>query len=146
MDKGELLREQYLTELGDLSSNERDVILPAVKGLIRGRYGYENRITKEDVVRILRERGIRVHVTDVRLYFRMIRLSGEISGVVNRYKGYYIATDKGDMGRYVRGELLKRARKGLALYYAMEKQYLEFGGVHGEAVRDEEEVEIFEIE
>lgn len=88
-------------ETHELNDYERDVLLPLlVKGL-RTKVGKENAVTNKQICNALKEQGYKLNDARVRKLVQYIRVNHIVPLVIATSKGYYIATSKDEVEKYI---------------------------------------------
>ena len=89
-------------ETHELNDYEHDVLLPLlVKGL-RTKVGKQNAVTNKQICKALKEQGYKLNDARVRKLVQYIRVNHIVPLVIATSKGYYIATSKDEVEKYIR--------------------------------------------
>jgi len=117
--------------ISELSSTEKDEVLPYVLGVLRGRVGSNMKITNREFVRRMAERGVRTDGIGIRKVIHVIRTGFLLENVVGGSRGYYVAKDVAEMRRYMIQSLRPRFKSLMMVYLSMEIQLDKLEGRKG---------------
>ena len=92
----------FENETHELNDYERDVLLPLlVKGL-RTKVGKQNAVTNKQICKALKEQGYKINDARVRKLVQYIRVNHIVHLVIATSKGYYLATTKDEVEKYIK--------------------------------------------
>lgn len=91
--------EKYTRELTEY---EIEQILPKVIEQMKTKIGRKTAVTNHHVVKAFQNRGYKLTEPRFRKIIQHIRVNGLIPGLISPGRGYYIATKKSEIQRYVK--------------------------------------------
>jgi hypothetical protein len=106
----------------NLTDYEKDVVLPAIVSFLRDKKGKERAVKNEEISYTL---SSTIKPARIRKILHVIRVSGELPGIVASSKGYYIADTEEEWEAYLYG-LHQRIRHITELEAALENQFTEW--------------------
>lgn len=94
------MRNNVRKENRQLSNYEQNVLLPIlIKGL-KSKRGKENAVSKNQIMRGLKNHGLKINGTSVTDLVRYIRINDLIVGLMASTNGYYVGSSNQDLVRY----------------------------------------------
>ena len=92
----------FENETHELNDYESNTLLPLlVKGL-RTKVGKENAVTNKQICKALKEQGYKINDARVRKLVQYIRVNHIVNLVIATSKGYYLATTKDEVQKYIK--------------------------------------------
>jgi Ni,Fe-hydrogenase maturation factor len=105
--------------LGQLTTYERDVLFDVVKKGLETKVGESRAISSTEIINTLKAKGYQIKGPNLRNVIKVLRQSGELPIVTNKY-GYYIAASPDEVDKQVeslrlRADAIYESSDGLEL-------------------------------
>lgn len=86
----------------ELNTYERDVLLPLIIKGLKTKVGKENAVTNKQICKALKQQGYKINDARVRKLVQYIRVNHLVHLVIATSKGYYLATTKDEVEKYIK--------------------------------------------
>ncbi len=86
----------------ELNTYERDVLLPLIIKGLKTKVGKENAVTNKQICKALKQQGYKINDARVRKLVQYIRVNHIVHLVIATSKGYYLATTKDEVEKYIK--------------------------------------------
>ncbi len=111
----------FTTQTEPLSDYERDTLLPVICSGLRNKVGEARAITNTAITKAMKGAGYVLTEARLRKIINHIRTNGMLRWLIATSKGYYIATSRKEMERYIES-LRGREQAIRAVRESMERQ------------------------
>ena len=91
----------FENETHELNDYERNTLLPLLVRGLRTKVGKENAVTNKQICKALKEQGYKINDARVRKLVQYIRVNHIVHLVIATSKGYYLATSKDEVEKYI---------------------------------------------
>lgn len=123
----EALQQWYQIRRRELREKERDIYLPLILEILRGRKGYNARISSTQIVGLFAKKGYNIQPATVRKLVHVIRVGNLISMLISANTGYYIAKDHKELNGHINKSIRSKAQFQYMNYLALTTQMIEAG-------------------